>query len=174
MVQKCLTWDFHRKSNLFHGGITTSFHFSTISSFFSYVVWYWNWSGCGDGSVSKFLNPGQVGSNFCCSGWVSHLWFGFGKFPLKIPNFSIFHFRWGQKEPWSKMGRLLFNCGSKVCSDWVRDHLYLGGSRTQVSRAPVLSNSTLPLWLPMKTFFHILVWIGFCNRPECKSALCVI
>jgi len=23
-------------------------------------------------------------------GWVSPLWFAFGKFPLKIPNFSIF------------------------------------------------------------------------------------
>jgi len=39
----------------------------------------------------KFLS--QVGSIFCCSGWVSHLWlfrFGHGKFPLKIPNFTIF------------------------------------------------------------------------------------
>jgi len=28
-------------------------------------------------------------------GWVSHLWFGsgFGKFPLKIPNFLIFTLR---------------------------------------------------------------------------------
>jgi len=39
----------------------------------------------------------------------SHLWFGFGKFPPKIPNFSIFfpsgqkgHFRSGQKVPGSK------------------------------------------------------------------------
>jgi len=33
------------------------------------------------------LRSGRVGL-----GWVSHLWFGvgFGKFPLKIPNFSIF------------------------------------------------------------------------------------
>jgi len=25
-----------------------------------------------------------------CSGWVTHKWFGFGKFPLKIPKISIF------------------------------------------------------------------------------------
>jgi len=32
-----------------------------------------------------FFDPGQVGSIFCGSGRVSHLWFGFefGKFPLK-------------------------------------------------------------------------------------------
>jgi len=41
---------------------------------------------------------------------VSHLWFGFGKFPLKIPNFAIFSpipvkknlFGSGQKVPWAK------------------------------------------------------------------------
>jgi len=35
----------------------------------------------------------QVGSIFCCSGWVSHLWFGIGKFSLKNPNFEIFSLR---------------------------------------------------------------------------------
>jgi len=32
---------------------------------------------------------------FCGSGWVSHLWFGFefGKFPLKMSNFTIFSLR---------------------------------------------------------------------------------
>jgi len=50
-----------------------------------------------DGSGSKLFDPGQVGSIFSVSGWVglgrvSHLWFGFefGKFPLKMSNFSIF------------------------------------------------------------------------------------
>jgi len=44
------------------------------------------------GSRSKFFDTGLVGSIFCCSVWVSHLWFGFGlgKFPLKIPNFPVF------------------------------------------------------------------------------------
>jgi len=27
------------------------------------------------------------------SGWISHLWFGFGKFPLKTSNFLIFSLR---------------------------------------------------------------------------------
>jgi len=43
------------------------------------------------------MGPGQknltrVGTIFCYSGRVSHLWLGpgFGKFPLKILNFSIF------------------------------------------------------------------------------------
>jgi len=42
-----------------------------------------------DGSRSKFFDPGRV----------SHLWFGFefGKFPLKMSNFSIF-FTSGQKK----------------------------------------------------------------------------
>jgi len=51
------------------------------------------------------------------SGWVSHLWFGFefGKFPLKMSNFSIF-FLLGQKVPRSKAGLPLIYCGSKVSS----------------------------------------------------------
>jgi len=50
------------------------------------------WSNTSDGSFLTW-----VGSNFWCSGWVgsvqvSHIWFkfGFGKFPLKIPNFPTF------------------------------------------------------------------------------------
>jgi len=33
---------------------------------------------------------GQVNFLLLGLGWVSHLWFGFGKFPQKIPNFPIF------------------------------------------------------------------------------------
>jgi len=42
-----------------------------------------------DESGSKIFDPGRVGSIFCGSGRVSHLWFGFefGKFPLKMSNF---------------------------------------------------------------------------------------
>jgi len=63
----------------------------------------------------------QVESIFCCSGRISHLWFGFGKFPLKIPNFSIV-FLLNQKNlfrskvPGSKTGQPLIYCGSKVWS----------------------------------------------------------
>jgi len=54
-----------------------------------------------DGSESKSFDPGWVGSIFCGSGWVRHLWFGFdfGKFPLKMSNFSIFPFR-SKKSLW--------------------------------------------------------------------------
>jgi len=49
------------------------------------------------GSGQKILS--RVGSIFCGSGRVSHLWFGFEfqKFPLKMSNFSIF-FPSGQKK----------------------------------------------------------------------------
>jgi len=50
------------------------------------------WLLTSGGSGSKFFDQGWVGSIFCGSGWVSHLWLGFefGKFPLKMSNFSIF------------------------------------------------------------------------------------
>jgi len=45
------------------------------------------------GPSQKFLT--QVGSIFCGSGRVSHLWFEFEfeKFPLKMSNFSILSLR---------------------------------------------------------------------------------
>jgi len=58
-------------------------------------------------------------------GCVSHLWFGFefGKFPLKMSNFSIFFpsdqknlFGSGQKVTGSKVGQPLIYYGSKVSS----------------------------------------------------------
>jgi len=51
-----------------------------------------------DGSGSENFYPGHVESIFLLgSGWVSHLWFGFGTFPLKIPKFSIFALQvWSQ------------------------------------------------------------------------------
>jgi len=73
-----------------------------------------------------------LGQNFFGSGWVSHLWFGFGKFPLKIPNFSIFFpssqkniVGLGLKVPGSKMVQPLIYCGSKACSGQARVHLYM-------------------------------------------------
>jgi len=67
---------------------------------------------------------------------VSHLLFGFefGKFPIKMSNFSIFFpsdqkkqkniFGSGQKVPGSKASRPLICCGSKVSLGQVRAHLY--------------------------------------------------
>jgi len=52
------------------------------------------------------------GSIFCCSGRVSHLWFGseFRKFSIKIPNFSIFFLSDLKKSLWigSKSTRVGF------------------------------------------------------------------
>jgi len=79
------------------------------------------WSSDGSGS-------GQVNFLWLRSGQISHLWlhFGFGKFPLKMSNFSFF-IPSGQKNlSRSKAGQPLFYCGSKVSSGRVRAHLYCG------------------------------------------------
>jgi len=62
-------------------------------------------------SGSKNFDPGRV----------SHLWFGFGKFPHKMSNFSNFFplgllnlFESSQKVPGSKAGGPFIYCGSKV------------------------------------------------------------
>jgi len=75
-----------------------------------------------DGSGSKTLTGlGQFFVSRVGSGLVSHLWFGFGygKFPLKISNFSPLDqknlFGSDQKVPGSKAGWPLIYCGSKVC-----------------------------------------------------------
>jgi len=70
-----------------------------------------------DGSRLKIFDPGQF--LWLGSGRVSHLWFGFGKFPLKTSNFSIY-FSSGQKVPGSKAGWSLIYCRSKGSSGRVR------------------------------------------------------
>jgi len=81
------------------------------------------------GSSPKLFDPSWVNFLLLWSGWVSHLWFGFGfgKFPLKTPNFQFFPLqvkknllRSDQKVPRSKKGKPLVYCGSKVYSGWVR------------------------------------------------------
>jgi len=67
------------------------------------------------------MGQGQRFLTLIGSGLVSHLWLGFefGKFPLKISNFSIFYpsgqkilFGLGQKVPRSKAGwPLIYNAG---------------------------------------------------------------
>jgi len=42
--------------------------------------------------ASEF-DPGRIGTNFGCSGRVSHIWFGFGKFPHKSQIFQFFPLR---------------------------------------------------------------------------------
>jgi len=73
------------------------------------------------------MSPGQ---NFLLLelDWVSHLWFGFGKFPLKIPNFSIFSLQVkkshhvGSKSTQVKDGLASYLLGVKsmLGSGWVR------------------------------------------------------
>jgi len=46
------------------------------------------WIFGSDGSGSKICDPDWVGSIFCCSGSVSHLWLG--NFPLKSPKKFLF------------------------------------------------------------------------------------
>jgi len=67
------------------------------------------------GPGQKFLKGVGSGQSFAArvgSGWISHLWFGFGfgKFPLKMSNFSIFSPS-SQKE--SLWVGLLFIAGQK-------------------------------------------------------------
>jgi len=73
-----------------------------------------------DGSGSKIVWMVWVGSIFCWSGWVSHLWFGFGKFCQKVPSFPIFSLRVkkiasGQVKKYPVQGwvGLLFTAGQK-------------------------------------------------------------
>jgi len=83
------------------------------------------------------MGPGQNFLTWVGPGRVRNLWFGFdfGKFPLKMSNFSIFFalgqkniFALGQKVPGSKAGRPLIYCGSKVSSGPVRavSRIYIG------------------------------------------------
>jgi len=77
------------------------------------------------------MGPGQniltlVGSIFCGSGLVSHLWFGFEfqKFPQKTSNFSIFFTFGSKKISFGRVGKypgqsqvsLLFSAGQKLGS----------------------------------------------------------
>jgi len=68
---------------------------------------------------------GRVNFLLLLSSQVSHLWFGFGKFPLKISNFSIFSTSgqnkissgWVKKYPCQRRVCLLFSAGQKYA--WV-------------------------------------------------------
>jgi len=83
------------------------------------------------GQGQKILT--QVGSIFCGSDRVSHLWFGFelGKFrPKNVKKIDKGQKKIssGRKVPGSKAGQPLIYCGSKVSWGQVRAHLYLKGN----------------------------------------------
>jgi len=115
-----------------------------------------------DGSGSKFFDPGLFGSIFCGLGWVSHLWFGFefGKFLLKMSNFSIFSlwlkknlFGLGRKVPGSKMGQPLIYCGSKVGSGRVMS----GPISTEGQQVFLFKLSELNYIFPIQT--HLICFL---------------
>jgi len=75
-----------------------------------------------DESGPKNFHMGWVGSIFCGSGQVSHLWFGFefGKLLIKMSNFSIFSLwvkkissRRVKKYAGQRRGSLSFTAGQK-------------------------------------------------------------
>jgi len=84
---------------------------------------------CSDGTGSNFFDYVRVGSH-----QVSHRWFGFRKFPLKIPKFSIFvpfgyiYISSGRVKKYPDW--LLIYCGSKVCSGQVGSGQKEPGSKT--------------------------------------------
>jgi len=115
------------KKYFIFGKFKRKFHFTLASENFTFSI---SFSQVKYSEISKFLkffcNIYNVlmglGQFFVAR--VSHLrfGFGFGKSPLKIPNFSIFFhlsqknlIAFGQKVPRSKTGRPLIYCGSKVC-----------------------------------------------------------
>jgi len=96
-------------------------------------------SGLVMGLGQNFLTQVRSGKYFVTqvgSDQVSHLWFGFGRFPLKISNISIFFpldqknsSDWVKKYPGHRQVSLLFSVGQKytwVGSGRVRAHLYSG------------------------------------------------
>jgi len=105
---------------VFLAGYALNFHPGSLGT----PTWAYNKliAKTSDGSGSKIFDPGPDNFLWLGSGWVSHSWFGFefGKFPLKMSNFSILFpsdqknlFGSGQKVPGSKAVNLLFSAGQK-------------------------------------------------------------
>jgi len=112
---------------------------------------------------SNFFDLGQVGSNFCCSGWVRSAIFGLGLeiFPLNIPNFQYLPIGskkdligLGQKVPGSKTGQPLIYCSGRVgtgpisrCA-WSELELSAWGVEKppNLSLRPNFSSLALKLW----------------------------
>jgi len=79
-------------------------------------------SWASDGSGSKFYHPG----------WVSHLCFGFWKFSLKIPNFSVF-------SPSGPKKSLRVESKSTQVKDWSASYLLRVKSMLGSGQGPSLS-----------------------------------
>jgi len=92
--------------------------------------------------------------------------FGFGKFPLKMPIFSIFTLRVkinllgsDQKVPGSKAGQPLIYCRSKVSSGWVGSRP-ISRQNTLMSLAPILNREMINIeeihWVPEQAQIQLL------------------
>jgi len=121
-----------------------------------------------------------VGSNFGCLGRVRSaiFWFGFGKFPLKIPNFGIFSLRvkknlirLGQKVPGSRPGWTSIYCRSKVCSGKVKAHL-----QSKVTRAWFfiqIHDARIPSWIPWSANLVRTTLLIYYENQMADSYCCV-
>jgi len=115
-----------------------------------------------DGSGSKIFDPGRVNFLWLESGRVSHLWFEsrFGKFPLKISNFSIF-FPSGQKK--------LLRVGSESTrvKAWLASYLLRVKSKLGSGQGP-----SLALTHPQGVFWAKNgALLNYVNSLECKIKL---
>jgi len=109
------------------------------------------------GPGSNYYDLGQVGSIFCGSGRVSHLWFGFefGKFPLKMTNFSIFFPSDKKKSLQAGSESTWVEGGSASYLLWVKSKLGSG-------QGPSLNfkHSKISSWInPLQIFLLILMFI---------------
>jgi len=151
------------------------------------------------GSGQKFLTwvgPGQFLVARVGSGWVSHLWFGFGfgKFPLKRSNFSIFAlwvkrnlFGLGQKCPRVGLGQFkahlkFWSCnpqsqalvlrGQVFLTIWSLDLIFSVSSFTVLF--VILKTALLQLHKTCYKFCIILSFVEFTyNVMQFNNMLCI-
>jgi len=116
--------------------------------------------------IHSFISSSQSGSDGTGSkkfdqGQVRHFWIKsrFGKFPLKIPNFSTFSL-WVKKISWGWVkkfpGQPLIYSGSKVCLGWVKAQLY--------SQVALVSQFDISFWIfviSLEFFWKKLKWQNF-------------
>jgi len=125
-----------------------------------------------DWSGSKIFDLVQVNILWFGLGQVSHLWFGFefGKYPLKMSNFSIFSLQHQKKISSGRVkkypGQPLIFCGSKVSSNRVRS-----------GHGPSLKNNLLNLVILLlfsttiwRIYFFQVIWDVW--KCLCWSKLC--
>jgi len=88
-------------------------------------------------------------------GWVSHLWygFGFGKFPLKIPNFSIFSF-WIKKISSGRVQKYLGQRRVSLLFTASQKYAWVGSGPISLE-----TKSNLPIFEIFAPWFNILAYL---------------